>query len=141
MKSTWLQQILQNILENETFQRIAKFIMLHCCEMDFMKGIFTFAKVDEMYNILMFASYCLFVDRLSWNWISFCCSLPLNIYYVPPLLRDRVHPVRDTAVEKQFDVAIQMTLEFVTSEIQEKRNVRKKLLTKACKCYKASNFF
>ena len=93
--------------------------------MDFMKGIFTFAKVDEMYNILMFASYCLFVDRLSWNWISFCCSLPLNVYYVSPLLRDRVHPVRDTAVEKQFDVAIQMTRSSLVRRYKKKEMCEK----------------
>ena len=37
------QWILQNILENQAFQRTAKFIE--------MKGIVKLAKVDEMYNI------------------------------------------------------------------------------------------
>ena len=33
-----LQWILQSILENQTFQRIANFIMSDFYEMDFMKG-------------------------------------------------------------------------------------------------------
>ena len=36
----WLLQcILQNILENQTFQRIQKFIMVGYYDMGFMKGI------------------------------------------------------------------------------------------------------
>ena len=37
VKNILLQWILQNILENQTFQRIAKFIMVDSYEMDFMK--------------------------------------------------------------------------------------------------------
>ena len=37
---------------------------------------------------------------------SFCWSLPLNVYYAPPLLRDRLHLVRDMAAVKEFDIAI-----------------------------------
>ena len=37
-ENTLLQWILQNILENQMFQRIAKFIMADFYEMDFMKG-------------------------------------------------------------------------------------------------------
>ena len=40
VENTLLQWILQNILENQTFQRMAKFIMADFYEMDFMKGIF-----------------------------------------------------------------------------------------------------
>ena len=54
---------MQNILENQTFQRIAKFIMVDFYEMDFMKGIVILVKVDEMYNILKSASECLLVKR------------------------------------------------------------------------------
>ena len=43
-ENTLLQWILQNILENKTFQRIAKFVM------DFMKDIVVLVKIDEMYN-------------------------------------------------------------------------------------------
>ena len=44
---------------------------------------------------------------------------------------------RDTTLQKAFDIAIQMTLEHVNSEIQENRNGRKKqLLTKTHKCSK-----
>ena len=35
---TLLQWILQNILENQTFQKIAKFVMVDFYETDFMKG-------------------------------------------------------------------------------------------------------
>ena len=40
-----LQWILQDILENQSFQRTAKWIE--------MKGIVIFVRVDEMYNILI----------------------------------------------------------------------------------------
>ena len=43
-ENTLLQWILQNILENKMFQRIAKFVM------DFMKDIVVLVKIDEMYN-------------------------------------------------------------------------------------------
>ena len=42
---------LQNILENQTFQRIGKLIR-SISTMDFMKGIVKIAKIDEMYKIL-----------------------------------------------------------------------------------------
>ena len=38
VENTLLQWILQSILENQMFQRIAKFIMADFYEMDFMKG-------------------------------------------------------------------------------------------------------
>ena len=37
VENTLLQWILQNILENQTFQKIAKFIIASFYEMDFMK--------------------------------------------------------------------------------------------------------
>ena len=43
-KKTLLSCILQNILENQAFQRIVKFIEI--------KGVVLLVKVDEMYNIL-----------------------------------------------------------------------------------------
>ena len=52
VKNTLLQQILQNILENQMFQRIVKFIMADFYEMEFMKGIAILVELDEMYNIL-----------------------------------------------------------------------------------------
>ena len=51
-KNTLFKQILQNISENQTFQRTAKFAMADFYEMDFMKGIVILVKVDEMYEIL-----------------------------------------------------------------------------------------
>ena len=36
-----------------------------------------------------------------------------------------LHLVRDTAAEKEFDIARYITLEHVSSEIQENRNGRK----------------
>ena len=50
------------MLENQMFQRIAKFILVHFYEMDFMKDIVILVKVDEMYNILKSASHCLSVE-------------------------------------------------------------------------------
>ena len=48
VKNTLFQWILRNILENQTFQIIAKFIMVNFCEMGFKKGVFLLVKVDEM---------------------------------------------------------------------------------------------
>ena len=48
LKNALLQWILQNILENQTFQRIAKFIMVDSYEMDFIKGIVILVKVDDI---------------------------------------------------------------------------------------------
>ena len=62
-KNTLLQWILQNILENQTFQRIAKFIMADFNEMNFMERIIILVKVDEMYNILRSAGHSLLIER------------------------------------------------------------------------------
>ena len=48
VENTLFQWILQNILENQTFQRIAKFIMTDFYEMEFMKGILILVKLDEI---------------------------------------------------------------------------------------------
>ena len=48
LKNALLQWILQNILENQTFQRIAKFILVDSYEMDFIKGIVILVKVDDI---------------------------------------------------------------------------------------------
>ena len=48
VKNRLLQWIFQNILENQTFRRIAKFIMVDSYEIDFMKGNVILVKVDEM---------------------------------------------------------------------------------------------
>ena len=42
----------QKILENQTFQRIAKFIMVDSYEMDFMNDIVILVKPDKICNIL-----------------------------------------------------------------------------------------
>ena len=62
MKNTLLQWILQNILENQTFQRIAKIIIADFYAVNFMKGIVISVKVDEMFNVLKSASHCLLVE-------------------------------------------------------------------------------
>ena len=51
VKKAKLKWILQNISENQTFQRIAKFIMADFYKMDFMKGIVILVTADEMYKI------------------------------------------------------------------------------------------
>ena len=64
VKNTLLKWILQNISENQTFQRTKKFIMTDFYEMDFMKGIIILIKVDEMYKILKKSpSQSLLVER------------------------------------------------------------------------------
>ena len=52
VKNTLLKWILQNISENQTFQRTSMFIMADFYEMDFMKGIVILVNVDEMYKVL-----------------------------------------------------------------------------------------
>ena len=84
-------------------------------EMDFMKGIVILVKVDEMYNILNSASHCLLVER--WD-----------VYYVSPIIKGRLHFVRDTAAEKEFDSAIKMTSNYLIRrskkiEIDENSNI------------------
>ena len=37
------------------------------------------------------------------------------VYFIPPLLRDRLYLVRYTGTEKEFAIAIYMTLEHVSS--------------------------
>ena len=39
------------------------------------------------------------------------------VYYFPPLIRGRPHLARDATAEKEVDIAIQMTLKYVNSEI------------------------
>ena len=64
VKNTLLKWILQNISENQTFQRTQKFIMTDFYEMDFMKGIIILIKVYEMYKILKKSpSQSLLVER------------------------------------------------------------------------------
>ena len=63
VENKFFQRILQNILENQMFQRMAKFIMVDFYKMDFMKGIVILVKVDKMYNILKSASHFLVVER------------------------------------------------------------------------------
>ena len=46
----------------------------------------------------------------------------LYVYYVPPLLRGGLYLARDTAAEREFDIAIKMTSKHVSSEIQKIRN-------------------
>ena len=74
VENTLVQWISQNILENQTFQRTAKFIMADFYEMDFMKGIAILVKEDEMYNIFKSASHCLLDDSWDGNgWSKFFC--------------------------------------------------------------------
>ena len=108
VENTLLKLILQNISENQLFQRIAKFILADSYEMCFMKGIFILVKVDEMYNILKSASHCLLVERWDGHgWSKFCLlEICPYVYYVPPLIRGRLRLVRDTAAEKEADITI-----------------------------------
>ena len=65
--------------------------------------------VDEMCNILKSASHCLLVERWRWNWMIkiFAGVCPwMSISLIRHLLRGRLRLVRDTAAEKEFDIAI-----------------------------------
>ena len=91
--------------------------------MDFMKGIVILVKVHEMYNILKSASHCLLIERLKRNWMikvfaGVCPSIRLLRL---SFNKGRLHLVRDTAAEKEIDIAIFMIMEHVSSGIQENR--------------------
>ena len=101
--------------------------MVNFYEMDFMKVNVILVKADEMYNMLAIVYFTRDEDRigLSKFFVEFAFECPY-VYYAPPLLRGSLHLVRDTAAEKESDIAIEMTLlEHVSSEIQENRNERK----------------
>ena len=53
----------QSILENQIFQKMAKFIMADSYEMDFVNGVVILVKINDVYNILNSASQCLLVER------------------------------------------------------------------------------
>ena len=88
MKNTLLLWIFQNILENQTFQRVANFITVDFYEMDFMKGIVVLVKVDDAYNILKSASHCLLVERWRSNWMmkGFAGVYPWT-FTIPPFIK------------------------------------------------------
>ena len=110
VKNTLLWWILQNILENQMFQRISKFIMVDSHETDFMKGIVILVKADEMeisWSLLATVYWLRDEDEIRWS--KFIQESALEcpyIYYTPPLLRGRLYLVRDTAAEKEFDMAM-----------------------------------
>ena len=83
LKNALLQWILQNILENQTFQRIAKFIMVDSYEMDFIKGIVILVKVDDICKPLFIGREMMMeLDDQIFYW-----SLPLNVHtFTTPLL-------------------------------------------------------
>ena len=69
-------------------------------------GIVILVKGGETYNILKSPSHCLLVERwdeTGWS-IFFIGDMP--IYYVPLLIRSRLHLVRDTAAKKEVDMTI-----------------------------------
>ena len=83
VENTLPQWILENILENQTFQRIA--ILLWSSdfyEMDFMKGIVILVKVNETYNIVqgLLATICWSRDEGEIGWAKFLLSLFLNAH-------------------------------------------------------------
>ena len=73
VKNILFQWILQNILENQTFQRIAKCIMFDSyLQNGIHEGIAILVqllRVDEMYNILKSAGHRLLVERWRLNWM------------------------------------------------------------------------
>ena len=106
VKNTLLQWIFQNILENQTFQKIVKFIMVDFYEMDFMNAIVVLVKVDETCNILKSTSHCLLVERWKWNWMInvFAVVCPWKLLRPSFIKGCRFHYVRYTVAEKEFDI-------------------------------------
>ena len=90
----------------------SKFITIDSYEMDFMKVIVILVKVDKIYNILRSAGMllvCYWSRDEEIGWSKFLPESTLErpyVYYAAPFLRGRLHLVRDTAAEKEFDTAI-----------------------------------
>ena len=78
--------------------------------MNFMKGIVILVKVDEItISWSLLATVYWSRDENGIGWSNFLRESALECPYVhhaPPLLRNRLHLVRDTAAEKEFDIAI-----------------------------------
>ena len=73
--------------------------------MDVINGIAILLEVDEIYNILRSASHCLLVERLDGNgWSQFFCLRYAHTFTMS--LLPCIHLVRDTAVEKEVEIAI-----------------------------------
>ena len=91
----------------------------------------------------MSVSHCLLVDRWRWNWYfkvfaRVCPWISICLLRMSFIKGQASSCERYSCRERVWYWNID---EHVSSEIQEKRNGRKnKILTKAYKCYKASNF-
>ena len=78
--------------------------------MDFIKGVVKMAKIDEMYNILNLLALSNW-SRVEygiewWNSLLESALKCPYVYHGPFLLRGRLHLVRGTTAEKEFDIAI-----------------------------------
>ena len=95
VENTLLKWILQNIAENQTFQRTAKFTVGDFYEIDFMKGIVILVKVDEMRKILKSLPANRFWSRDRIRSLKFLLLESAFQYsyvcHVPALLRARLH--------------------------------------------------
>ena len=84
--------------------------MVDSHETDFMKGIVILVKADEMeisWSLLATVYWLRDEDEIRWS--KFIQESALEcpyIYYTPPLLWGRLYLVRDTAAEKEFDMAM-----------------------------------
>ena len=64
-------------------------------------------------------------DGIGWSKVLLKSALEWPyVYYAPPIFRGRLLLLRDTAAEKEFGIAISMTLEHASSEIQANINGR-----------------
>ena len=94
VENTMFKWILQNVSENQTFQRTLKFTMAVFYEMDFMKGIVILVIVDEMCKILKSLLKNCFWSRDEMYDQSFLLKSAFRypyVCYVPALLRGRPH--------------------------------------------------
>ena len=83
---------MQIILENQTSQRTAKFIIADFYEMDFMKGIVILSK--SRWGVLYLGKSASIGREIKVELDNqrFCCNLPFNyLYYVLALVRGRLH--------------------------------------------------
>ena len=87
-KKTLFKWILQNISENQRFQRTPKFIMSDFYEMDFMKWIVILINVDEIYKILesLLPNRFWSRDKVGVEWSKFLLSLPFIVHTFSPYL-------------------------------------------------------
>lgn len=90
VKKTLLQQVWQNILENQRFQRRAKIIKGGFYEMDFIEGIVILVTVDEMYKLFSRVCPLMLIHLIRPCLIRRQASTPCHNFLLPCFIKFRL---------------------------------------------------